>query len=108
MRPGAALRIVVALVLLAPCAHAAPTSMGVLTGSVTKGPLSPVERPGMSSGSVVSGAPIDIGTLDGKLVTSVETDSAGTFRVDLPAATYKVTMPSLYGAMFSKDLPAVV
>jgi hypothetical protein len=80
----------------------------VLTGSVTKGPLAPLQRPGTSSESGVRSAHIDIATTDGKPVTSVETDSAGTFRVDLPSGTYKVTMPSLYGAMFTKDLPAIV
>lgn len=83
-------------------------STGVLEGSVTKGPLAPMVRPGMPSASGISGAHIDIATADGGPVTSVETDSAGNFKLDLPAGTYKVTMPSLYGAMFSKDLPATV
>lgn len=117
MKPAAALLIVVVLVMLAQRGQAtdnaysiegtAPGS-GVLTGRVTRGPLTPVQQPGTPSESEVSGARIDIATLDGKLVTSVETDSAGTFRADLPAGTYKITMPSLYGAMFSKDLPAIV
>jgi hypothetical protein len=88
--------------------QAVADSAGVLTGSVTKGPLAPAQRPGTPSGSGVPNARIDIATLDGKPVASAETDSAGTFRVDLPAGTYKITMPSLYGAMFSKDLPAIV
>ena len=82
---------------------------GILAGTLTKGPLSPVERPGTPSRpSGVAGAQIDIVTTEGKLLTSVETDSSGTFSVNLPAGTYKVTMPSLYGAMFTKDLPATV
>lgn len=75
---------------------------GVLTGSVTKGPHTPIERPGKSSEAGVSGALIDIATVDGEPVTSVKADSAGTFRVDLPPGSYKITMPSLYGAMFGR------
>jgi len=82
---------------------------GILAGTLTKGPLSPVERPGTPARpSGVADAQIDIVTTEGKLLTSVETDSSGTFSVNLPAGTYKVTMPSLYGAMFTKDLPATV
>jgi hypothetical protein len=67
-----------------------------------------VQRPGVPSESRVANARIDIATLDGKPVTSIVTDSAGRFRVKLPAGTYKVEMPSLHGAMFTKDLPARV
>jgi Carboxypeptidase regulatory-like domain len=81
----------------------------MLVGSVTKGPLSPVEQPGGAPSSLgVAGARIDIATAKGNLLTSVVTDSGGTFRVKLPPGTYKLTMPSLYGAMFTKDLPAIV
>jgi Carboxypeptidase regulatory-like domain len=83
-------------------------STGILAGTLTKGPLSPVERPGTPPSSGVAGAQIDIATNGGKLLTSVETDSSGTFSVNLPVGTYKVTMPSLCGAMFTKDLPATV
>jgi len=84
--------------------------LGILVGSVTKGPLSPVEQqPGGAPPSMgVAGARIDIATAKGKPLTSVVTDSGGTFRVQLPPGTYKLTMPSLYGAMFANDLPAIV
>ncbi|SRR5713101_4982995 len=84
-------------------------SAGILFGTVTKGPLFPVVRRGAPwQPSGVAGAHIDIAIIDGKLLSSVETDSSGTFKVNLPSGTYKVTMPSLYGAMFTKDLPATV
>jgi hypothetical protein len=81
---------------------------GVVEGTVRKGPLLPMAQPGHSSDSGVAGARVDVATLDGKAVKSVETDSAGDFTLNLPAGTYEVTMPSLHGAMFTKDLPATI
>ena len=84
-------------------------SSGVLVGSVTKGPLSPVARRGGSPPSLgVARSRIDIATAKGKPLISVVTDSSGNFRVKLPPGTYNLTMPSLDGAMFTKDLPAFV
>jgi hypothetical protein len=86
-----------------------PQSTGVLFGSVTKGPLSSVVLPGQSGPpSGVAGAQVDIATADGRPLKSVESDSDGGFRVSLPVGTYRVSMPSLYGAMFTKDLPATI
>ena len=51
---------------------------------------------------------MQIATEDGKWKTSVKTDAAGHFSVRLAAGTYQITMSSLYGAMFTKDLPATV
>lgn len=82
---------------------------GVLYGSVTKGPLSPVVRPGqIRLASGVRGAQIEIITAQGQPIRSVKTDSKGAFTVTLPAGTYQITMSSLYGAMFTKDLPASI
>ncbi len=75
---------------------------GILEGKVRKGPLSPMMHPGLA------GALVDIANVDGKPVASVKTDTAGNFRIRLPAGTYKVTMHSLYGALFTKDVPATV
>jgi hypothetical protein len=84
-------------------------SMGVLSGTVNKGPVFPVVRPGAATPpSGVAGAQVDIATSMEKPVQSVKTDSTGAFRANLPAGTYKVTMPSLYGAMFTRDLPATI
>jgi hypothetical protein len=56
----------------------------------------------------VAGARIDVASIDGKSLTSVETNSDGEYRVTLPAGSYTITMASLHGAMFTKDLPATV
>jgi hypothetical protein len=56
----------------------------------------------------VADAQIDIKTTEGKLITSVTTDPSGAFSVSLAPGIYKVTMPSLYSAMFTSDLPATV
>jgi len=57
---------------------------------------------------VVVGAQIDVRRSDGTQSLSVKTDPNGAYKVLLPPGTYTVTMSSLYGAMFSKDLPATV
>lgn len=84
-------------------------SRGVLVGTVTKGPFSPVERQGGPPAfRGVAGARIDIATEQGKQVISVVTDASGNFKVRLPDGTYNLTMPSMHGAMFTRDLPATV
>jgi hypothetical protein len=84
-------------------------SSAILTGSVTKGPLSPIEREGGPPAfSGVPGARIDIETAQGSRLTSAVTDPRGNYEVRLPPGTYKLTMPSLHGAMFAKDLPATI
>jgi hypothetical protein len=88
-------------------AVAAP--MGVLSGRVTRGPLSPVEVPGMPHPpNGVASARIEIERPGTTLRQSVKTDGAGAYSVVLPPGVYQITMPSLYGAMFTKDLPARV
>ena len=81
---------------------------GILQGTVSKGPLSPASPPGVSGNAPVPRARVDIAKTDGKSSMSVETDTGGKFRVALAPGTYTITMPSLHGAMFSKDLPASV
>src|SRR5437763_14120357 len=76
------------------------SSGGVLVGTVSKGPMSPVVGPGSGPGVLgVAGAKVDIASIDGKPLTSVDTDSHGEYRVTLPAGTYQITLASLYGAM---------
>jgi hypothetical protein len=58
--------------------------------------------------SGVAAAQVDIASGDGKALRSVETDSNGAIRVSLPIGTYQVSTPSLYGAIFTRDLPAIV
>ncbi len=84
-------------------------AMGVLSGRVTRGPLSPVEVPGMPRRpNQVAGARIEIERQGTARAQFVETNSNGEYRVLLPPGIYKITIPSLYGAMFTKDLPATV
>jgi hypothetical protein len=83
--------------------------MGVLSGRVTRGPLSPVEVPGMPQVvNPVAGARIVIERPGTTLARSIKTDSRGAYRMVLPPGVYRVTMPSLYGSMFTKDLPATI
>ena len=88
-------------------AHALP-QMGVLSGLVSKGPLSPLEVPDEPESSAVPGARIRIMTQDGKPVSSVQADQSGHFSVSLAPGTYRVTLASMQGAMFTNDLPATV
>jgi hypothetical protein len=82
---------------------------GVLSGTVTKGPFSPVVRRGQFEHPAgVAGAQIEITTAGGQAFGSVKTDSKGAFRVELPTGIYQIAMPSQYGAMFTKDLPATI
>jgi hypothetical protein len=84
-------------------------SSALLAGSVTKGPLSPVERADQPRPYLgVAGARIDIADVHGKQLTSVVTDAGGNFKLSLPPGTYTLTMLSLHGAMFARDLPATV
>ncbi len=126
MRPAVALSLLFLPLMLAGCfqgpanagnPHSDPQpasagsnelkNRGFLRGTVIKGPLSPASPPGVSGNAPVSGARVDIATADGNSM-SVQTDSAGNFRIALAPGTYRITMPSLHGAMFSKDLPATV
>jgi hypothetical protein len=83
-------------------------STGILEGRVTKIPVAPMETPGSSSPVAVPHVSVIVARPDERIVATVETDTDGYFRVELPAGTYKVTMRSLHGAMSSKDLPATV
>ena len=87
----------------------AATITGVFTGSVTKGPTAPVLRAGASPVPAgVANAQVDIAAEDGTPLTSVVTDAAGRFSLSLAPGSYRVTMKSLQGAMFARDLPATV
>lgn len=83
--------------------------MGVLTGKVTRGPLSPVEGiGGVPASAPVPDARIVISSLDGQEIGSLVTDGQGRYTISLPQGTYRVTMPRLSGAGWTKDLPATV
>ena len=86
-------------------------SLGTLSGTVSRGPLSPMIHPGPSAPTpegLVADARIDVSKSTGQLATSTRTDASGRYSVSLPPGTYTVTMPTPQGAMFSRDLPATV
>jgi len=89
-----------------------PEGMGVLTGAVQKGPLSPIVggegTPSPPPPAYVSGVKIIISRADGQGLKSVVTDGRGTYRISLPAGAYRITMAPLLGGEFTKDLPADV
>lgn len=88
---------------------AAERGTGVLTGSVTIGPMSPVEGMGGPGQTPLPGARIIISDLQGQEITSVVSDEKGVYRISLPPGTYKIKMPVLpSGGRFTKDLPATV
>ncbi len=81
---------------------------GLLSGVITKGPTSPMLVKGAPAYVPAAGVRLDIATEGGKPETSVETDSAGRYRVSLAPGSYTVTMETQSAAMFTKDLPAKV
>jgi hypothetical protein len=82
---------------------------GVLVGYVTRGPLSPVDVPGVSRPPApVSGTRVVIFALDGREIKSVGTNEHGEYSVRLPSGTYRIDMAPLAEGGFTKDLPATV
>lgn len=83
-------------------------SYGTLTGAITRGPMSPVSRPGAPSTPMpVAGAELKILDLKGAVVATARTDSGGLYRVNLPPGNYR----AVRGAEFSgaaRNLPAIV
>jgi hypothetical protein len=79
-----------------------------LEGMITRGPLSPVERPGAPNAGPVAGARLEITTPNGSKVASVESNSAGKYSVPLAPGTYLVTVISPAGAFNRPNPPASV
>ena len=83
--------------------------MGVLTGSVTRGPLSPVEGfPGRRQVEAVAGFHIVISSIDGRQVASGVTNDEGQYRINLPPGAYRIFAASLPRGGSTKQLPATV
>jgi carboxypeptidase family protein len=109
------MRFVAAVLACLMCAGAAkaqlgPPSMrgsGTLEGTIARGPLTPVERPGIPSSAPVAAAQIEIATPDGKKAATVQSDSAGEYSAQLAPGIYVVTVTSPATAL-SKNLPATV
>jgi len=82
---------------------------GVLTGRVTRGPLSPVEGiPGARKAAAVSGFRIVISASQGRQVESVVTNDQGQYLVNLPPGSYRISTAALARGGSTKDLPATV
>jgi Carboxypeptidase regulatory-like domain len=81
---------------------------GRLEGSVSRGPLAPVERPGILNSAPVAGAAIEIATPAGKKIATVQSDSNGRYSAQLPPGTYRVVVTSPAAAFHRKNVPATV
>ena len=92
--------------------------MGILSGKVTKGPMSPVVLPNVDDApSPVPHIKVVVRALNGNkfasarsgLVSSIAlTNDDGYFRVALTPGTYEVALGPLSGMAFSKDVPATI
>lgn len=78
---------------------------GKLSGKVTRGPISPVEREGISPEEPASGIKLVILNQEGQEIGSVVTDDEGKYSAILPPGSYCIEMPA--GDRI-KDLPAAV
>jgi len=93
------------------CLGGAPQEPGVLQGTVTIGPISPVETPGGSPPipcAVYEARRVMV--YDGKgtkLVEQVDIDCEGRYRVELPPASYTIDINHL-GIDTSPDVPAKI
>jgi hypothetical protein len=83
--------------------------MGVLTGLVTRGPISPVQGPGLPPAAATApGVKLLIYGPGRQEIATVRSDAAGRYRVNLPPGSYLVELALEKGRGFSKDLPATV
>jgi hypothetical protein len=82
---------------------------GMLIGTITKGPISPVIEPNVLYAPVpVEGVRVMVTSLTGKRSASAVTDEEGKFQIVLLPGTYRVTLDPLSGGAFSKDVPATI
>jgi hypothetical protein len=83
-------------------------SYGILTGGITRRPMSGESRPAApSSASPVAGAELKIFDFKGALVATARTNGSGLYRATLPPGNYRVGR----GAGFlggARNLPAIV
>ncbi len=92
----AALAIVLASAGIAtaqPTASIAP-GIGVLEGTVTRGPISPLSRPGVPNSAPVAEAQLQITDPTGKVVATAQSASDGSYSVELPPGDYLVSIAS--------------
>ena len=80
---------------------------GVLAGRVTRGPTSPVQGPGLPPATApAAGVKLLIYGPERQEITSVLTDKAGQYRVNLPPGDYLIELAPIKGRLFTKELPA--
>lgn len=86
-----------------------PAGPGFLTGVVTRGPMSPVQGPGLPAAAApATGVKLLVYGSQRQEVAAVLTDQAGHYRVKLPPGSYLIEMALEKGRGFTKDLPATV
>jgi hypothetical protein len=107
--PGATLAVItlIAAGLLTACGAGGGPS-GLLEGTVTLGPLSPVEQVGGPPNARPYAATITIETPGGDAVAEVRSGSDGTFAVRLRAGTYRLVPHSPEGSPFPSAAPLTV
>ena len=80
------------------------TKLGILTGQVVQGPISPVQTGNESSTLPAGGVQLRISRLNGNSVKTVVTDSQGRYEIALPEGRYRVTLSRLLSGTMVKDL----
>jgi hypothetical protein len=65
---------------------------GILSGTVTRAPIVPVERPGVPSSAPVAGIRVVVTSPEGKDVAFAFTDKDGKYSISLPPGTYFVSV----------------
>lgn len=76
-------------------ARPAQSSTAIISGTVSRGPLTPNQPGGSPGNAPVAGARIDVSTPGGTAIASAQSDPQGNFRVAVPPGTYTVTAPGL-------------
>lgn len=87
------------------------TATAVLSGSVTAGPVCPVEKvpPDPSCApKAVHGAHLLIRDAEGKVVATLTTDANGAFSVTLPLGSYTIVAQPVTGLLRAPDAKQVV
>jgi hypothetical protein len=99
----ARIALVAALILTACGAASDPT--GLLQGTVTLGPISPVEQAGGPPNTRPYAATIDVETPGGDVVATVASGEDGDFAVRLPAGSYRLVPRSPEGQPLPRAAP---
>jgi hypothetical protein len=94
--------VIVALAMLLLSTHIAAAQpatpieprMGMLEGTVTRGPTAPVARPGMPNEAPIAEAKIQIADPSGNVVTTTRSGSDGSYSVQLLNGPYLVSVVS--------------